>query len=85
MHPIEQTGRRTHGRCVPATCRSGEDCDFGECGLSIWISGGCYPKLSFHCRDPTEDECRSNDDCDSDLCAWDGLVFRCAQECSYTL
>ena len=50
----------SHDVCVPAQCRTGADCESGECGAT-W--GPCGEISGFYCRTKS-DECRGDDDCD---------------------
>jgi len=68
----EAAGLNAFSRCLPAGCRSGEDCPGGECALSRDL---CFEAESFECRRPT-DECAANGDCPAGLyCGHDPAAF----------
>lgn len=46
-------------KCLPATCRSDEDCPLGRCGVS---RGPCGPAALF-CRNPDNDDCTDDPSC----------------------
>lgn len=52
--------------CAFATCRTNDDCESGECGLSVFHDG-CGYRTSLGCRTPG-DECRTDADCDAVSC-----------------
>ncbi|AGP33279.1 hypothetical protein [Sorangium cellulosum] len=47
--------------CVPAGCRTNDDCASGECGVSLY-NDGCGVELDLACRAPG-DACRTDADC----------------------
>jgi hypothetical protein len=60
-------------RCVHADCRSNQDCDSGECGLSASEYSGCGIGLSVACR-TVEDACHGLDDCIGPCIQGDGSI-----------
>ncbi|WAS90367.1 ferritin-like domain-containing protein [Nannocystis punicea] len=59
-----------HSRCVPALCRSDDDCPDGGCAFSSWYDG-CSLVSFLACRGP-QDTCQCDSDCDPDqTCAYD--------------
>jgi hypothetical protein len=67
--------------CVPAECKTNNDCESGECGATIYFSG-CGWEFGLSCRGP-DDTCRIDDDCNGgeDCVALqrgtDPIAFRC--------
>jgi hypothetical protein len=69
--------------CVQADCTVNTDCVSGECGVSSY-NDGCGYQQTATCRDPDEDACRVDDECD-DQCGvyyssttWECLTMDCA-------
>ncbi len=66
----------TANQCVPARCRTGADCESGECGASFSPCGGI---IGFYCRTKS-DECRGQDDCGSGaVCTSIGGIWTCVE------
>jgi len=67
--------------CVPTACTTNDDCAGADCALSVY-DDGCFVTSSLQCRSG-EDECRTVEDCPSDVfnveCAVDdgGDHFAC--------
>jgi len=53
-----------YARCISAECKSGDECDSGERGLSTF-DDGCGTSYQLACRS-NADTCRSNADCAQD-------------------
>lgn len=68
-HPPDANLYALMNLCVTAACRTNDDCNSGRCGLT---RDGCDQPTGFVCR-TVEDECRGDEDCDSDtpLCNYD--------------
>lgn len=66
-----------NARCVPAECRSDDDCGGASCG--VVLSVGCVEPIELRCRAAT-DGCASNADCgDAQCLANDGGGWSCQQ------
>lgn len=69
--------------CVPAGCRTGADCDRGECGLSEH-QNGCATLVGLSCRS-RDDTCHGDEECDGSVrcvVAWHATSFACVgQDC----
>lgn len=65
------------GSCIPADCRSADDCDSGQCGLSVGYLGCVSFEKALVCRSK-DDTCRTDTDCEEGQCVADpGGHFRC--------
>lgn len=89
--PDEACLRPEHGleaglplpQCVPADCRTGADCESGECGVSR-LPSSATEQLRLSCRAPS-DLCRVDSDCEEigsgDICSnigeWDCVCSIC--------
>ncbi|WP_434426699.1 ferritin-like domain-containing protein [Nannocystis pusilla] len=70
-----------HSRCVPALCRTDDDCPEGSCGFSSWFDG-CRLESFLACRSPA-DTCLRDGDCETGQdCAYDPDAghWRCRSE-----
>lgn len=82
--PADVRGGINRPTCVPAGCRTNDDCTTGECGLGDY-DNGCSWSTDLECRAPDVDACHGDDDCtgDGETCAVvdileDGAGFTCA-------
>lgn len=65
-------------QCVPADCRSADDCAGSPCGIELSV--GCLLPLGLRCRAP-ESECISDADCAGrDHCALEDNQWRCSDQ-----
>lgn len=62
----------SHSRCIPATCRTDDDCAGGLCGLSTTI-GACGSVTRRLSCTSEQDECRVDASCDDCLQCLSGL------------
>lgn len=62
-------GHFQHSACVAADCSSGDQCESGQCDLSLFFNG-CKQEAVFACRTGA-DECASDGDCAGGTCAYD--------------
>ncbi len=69
-------GMWSESTCVPAECRTGDDCAAGACGVMLDV---CGTPVGLRCRAPS-DECLSNADCVDGICSADnGSGWSCTE------